>query len=91
MVLEVLVGEVLPSDVARVEELQQQADDLEDLVARRQEAAVDVLAAAVAAVARDHSVDEPLETGYLLGAHATGVACIFSTSAKRPSKSAPLR
>ena len=35
VVLEVLVGEVLPADVARVEELQQQPDDLEDLVARR--------------------------------------------------------
>ena len=50
-----------------------------------------MLAAAVAAVARDHAVDEPLEAGRLLGAHATGVACIFSTSANRPSKSAPLR
>ena len=91
VVLDVLVRQVLPPHVARVEELEEEPDDLQDLVARRQEAPVDVLAAGVATVARDHAVDQPLELGRRLGGHDSGAACIFSTSVNRPSKSAPLR
>ncbi len=92
---QVLVGQVLATVVARVEELEQQLDDVVDLAARREVAAVDVLAAGVAPVAREHRVDQPRQrAGGAVGHRRqipTGAACALSTSVNIPSKSAPER
>ena len=81
---EVLVGQVLPAEVARVEQLQQDLHDLQDLDARGQEAAVCVLGPRVAAVARQHPLHESRQHGRRAHGFA-GEADIDSTSAKRPS------
>jgi hypothetical protein len=81
---QVLVGQVLSAEVARVEELEQELHDVEDLDARGQEATVDVLRPRIAAIARQDPLDEAGQRRR--GGHAlAGEADIVSTSAKRPS------
>ncbi len=58
MVADVLVRQILSPEIAGIEELEQELGDLDDLDARGQEATVDVMAARIAPVARQHRVDE---------------------------------
>ncbi len=77
VVADVLIGQVLAAEVAGVHELQEQPDDLDDLVARGQKAAVDVVPPRVCAVALDQGLDQ-------LGQFVGGAGAVRGCHGRRP-------
>lgn len=93
MTLDLVLGEILATEVAREEHLEENLHDLARLVARRQKPSSDEVTARILAVARQHT--ERCFLQRVAFAHgftgAGGCACIVSTSANMPSNSAPVR
>jgi hypothetical protein len=82
-----LGGEVLPTVVAGVEHLEEEARHPDDGLARRQKAPPDTLPARIVAVAGEQGVDDAVETS----GHLAHCAVAFSTASNMPSKSTLVR
>jgi hypothetical protein len=91
---QIVTVEIGTAKVTGIHEIQHQAEDIDDGVARRQIVLGDVQCARIGLVTAEQLQREPLQRVALRfgrSAHVQATACIFSTSSNSPSNSGPLK